>query len=477
MTSPATSTSKNAAARHAMLTELLGFVPQLLLDDIADAATDTVNNAIEGLEDYLRKWLASREQQPPSDDLEAEIENGLLEFHTLLCGHRDMSIDMLETWSMRNVFYVPPELKIVMPHQRGLDLSAPAGRDVKAQVELDVLRRKIENARKFQEQLKRAEDVTQQRLERSEARLEKLRFLRSLDPSTVESLPNQLRSLFTSLRTLSTAIPPLPAAPPDGSRPHTESRPEFLDWAIKRLVDPSNGAGPRGGGDLAGVVSGVRSDEEGEDERRLVGSSAAVVEEEGQPSSQDKEWLSSQDRDEVPSSQQGRGRPDLSTIQEADDQEMDLTQPFSLSSQVLPPSSQVLPPSSQVFPSSSQALPSSSQTLPSSPQVQQQQPSSSQADPEQTSSSQTVALQLPNVSQSSTFYSDASSSTITTIKRRRSSMIGPGMGGAGGAGGKRRRSSLGLAERARVGAANPAANGGSGDVNGVNGSGVGGEGE
>lgn len=131
-----------------MLTELLGFVPQLLLDDIADAATDTVNNAIDGLEVYLRnEWLPKRAQQPPPEELEAEIENGLLEFHTLLCGHRDMSIDMLETWSMRNVFYVSPELKVVMPHQRGLDLSTPQGKDVQMQVELDVMRRKIENVR------------------------------------------------------------------------------------------------------------------------------------------------------------------------------------------------------------------------------------------------------------------------------------------------------------------------------------------
>jgi kinetochore protein Mis12/MTW1 len=128
-----------------MLTELLGFVPQLLLDDIADAATDTVNNAIEGLEDYLRTWIASRDEQPPSEDLDAEVENGLLEFHTLLCGHRDMCIDMLETWSMRNVFYVPPELKIVMPHQKDLDLGTGHGQDVKVQVELEVLRRKIEH--------------------------------------------------------------------------------------------------------------------------------------------------------------------------------------------------------------------------------------------------------------------------------------------------------------------------------------------
>lgn len=134
-----------------MLTELLGFVPQLLLDDIADAATDTVNNAIDGLEAYLRNdWLANHlaqdnQKQTMTDELEAEIESGLLEFHTLLCGHRDMSIDMLETWSMRNVFFVPPDLSIVMPHQKGLDLSTPHGKDMQMQVELDGLRRKIEN--------------------------------------------------------------------------------------------------------------------------------------------------------------------------------------------------------------------------------------------------------------------------------------------------------------------------------------------
>ncbi|KAG9074153.1 hypothetical protein FS749_014309, partial [Ceratobasidium sp. UAMH 11750] len=278
--------------------------------------------------------------------------------------------------------------------------------DVKAQVELDVLRRKIENARKFQQQLKRADEITQQRLERSEARLEQLKFLRNLDPAQVESLPNQIRSLFTSLRSLSTAVPPLPAAPAEGSRPHTESRPEFLDWAIKRLVDPNTGTTARSG-DLGGAVSSTRGDEEGEDERRLVGSTSSRVVEQA-----DVEMPSSQEREH--SSSQTRARTDLSTIQEADDQEQDITQPFSFAGS-----------SSQ--PSSSQAQLSSSQTAP-------QNLSQSSSQPQ-------------NLSQTSTLISDASSSTITTVKRRRSSMIGPGMG----AGGKRRRSSLGLAERARAG--------------------------
>ncbi|QRV81796.1 kinetochore protein Mis12/MTW1 [Ceratobasidium sp. AG-Ba] len=410
-----------------MLTELLGFVPQLLLDDIADAATDTVNNAIEGLEDYLRKWLSTREQQPPSEDLEAEIENGLLEFHTLLCGHRDMSIDMLETWSMRNVFYVPPELKIVMPHQKGLDLTILPGKDVQAQVELDVLRRKIENARKFQEQLKRADELTQQRLDRAQTRLDQLKFLRNLDPSQVESLPNQIRSIFASLRTLSTAVPPLPAAPAEGARLHTESRPEFLDWAIRRLVDPNTGSNPPSG-DLSAALDGVRDDEEGEDERRLVGGQSTEVEDQVEGGAED---IPSSQNDQPPSSQTRPSRADLSIIEEAEDQAQDVTQRLSFAE----PSSQ---PSSQTLLSSSQAPPPSSQEIPSSQGAPQPQPQ--------------------NLSQTSTVISEASTSTITTIKRRRSSMIGPGMGAAG----KRRRSSLGLAERARAG--KPSANGnGTGD--------------
>ncbi|KAJ1300707.1 hypothetical protein OPQ81_002353 [Rhizoctonia solani] len=254
--------------QNALLTELLGFVPQLLLDDIADAATDTVNNAIDGLEVYLRnEWLPKRTSSTPSqEDLEAEIDSGLLEFQTLLCGHRDMSIDMLEAWSMRNVFCVPEGLKIVMPHQKGLDMNTPQGRDVQLQVELDVMRRKIENARRFQEQLKRAEQVTEHRLERSKARLERVKAFQELDPQHIEHLPAAYRSLLTTLSSLPTTTPPLPAS--TSTKKHTESRAEFLDWAVKHLVTSST-SGPSGKLDL--LAHNVREDQEGDDELVLVG--------------------------------------------------------------------------------------------------------------------------------------------------------------------------------------------------------------
>ncbi|KAL5637512.1 hypothetical protein ACGC1H_004061 [Rhizoctonia solani] len=255
--------------QNALLTELLGFVPQLLLDDIADAATDTVNNGIDGLEVYLRnEWLPKRTSSTPSqDDLEAEIDSGLLEFQTLLCGHRDMSIDMLEAWSMRNVFCVPEGLNIVMPHQRGLDMTTPQGKDSQLQVELDVMRRKIENARRFQAQLKQAELVTEQRLERSKSRLERVKALQELDPKRIEHLPAAYRSLLSTLSSLPTTTPPLPASS-ISTKKHTESRAEFLDWAVKRLVT-SSASGPSGKLDL--LAQNMREDQEGEDEVVLVG--------------------------------------------------------------------------------------------------------------------------------------------------------------------------------------------------------------
>ncbi|CUA70961.1 kinetochore protein Mis12/MTW1 [Rhizoctonia solani] len=260
--------------QNALLTELLGFVPQLLLDDLADAATDTVNNGIDGLEVYLRnEWLPRRTSTSPSqEDLEAEIDSGLLEFQTLLCGHRDMSIDMLEAWSMRNVFCIPEGLKIVMPHQKGLDMNTPQGKDVQLQVELDVMRRKIENARRFQAQLKQAEQVTEQRLARSKARLERVKALQELDPKRIEHLPAAYRSLLTTLSSLPTTVPPLPVTSAS-TKKHTESRAEFLDWAVKRLVT-SSVPGPSGKLNL--LAENVRDDQEGEDEDVLVGPPSAT---------------------------------------------------------------------------------------------------------------------------------------------------------------------------------------------------------
>ena len=61
-----------------LLPELLGFVPQFLLDDIIDTANDAVRQAVEAMEVFLRRWALEREKKVDGDwDSTQEIEQGL----------------------------------------------------------------------------------------------------------------------------------------------------------------------------------------------------------------------------------------------------------------------------------------------------------------------------------------------------------------------------------------------------------------
>ncbi|KIP03167.1 hypothetical protein PHLGIDRAFT_121833, partial [Phlebiopsis gigantea 11061_1 CR5-6] len=105
-------------ASAVLVPELLGFVPQFLLDDIVDTANDAVRQAVDAMEVFLRRWAAgARTPAAP-----AAVEQGLVAFQTLLHAHVDLAFDLLEAWSLRNVFAAPPDLPLVAPHHAGLPL-------------------------------------------------------------------------------------------------------------------------------------------------------------------------------------------------------------------------------------------------------------------------------------------------------------------------------------------------------------------
>lgn len=118
-------------------------------------------------------------------------------------------------------------------------------------------------------------------------------------------VPDSIRTLLAAIRTLPASAPPLPpttTTAASSSRQHTASRPEFLDWAVKRLV-PAGSSGPSpifggSGGDLGALVQDVRADEEGEEERRFLSATNTTV--------------------AAPSSSQEKAHEGLSIIQEED---------------------------------------------------------------------------------------------------------------------------------------------------------------
>lgn len=130
-----------------LLPELLGFVPQFLLDDIVDTANDAVKQAVDAMEQFLERWAEARKQKIQDWDSTQEIEQGLVAFQTLLNSHVDIAFDYLELWSLRNIFAVPPELPLVAPHQAGLQLDRTAEEEANLVSEIREIRKKIQAVR------------------------------------------------------------------------------------------------------------------------------------------------------------------------------------------------------------------------------------------------------------------------------------------------------------------------------------------
>jgi kinetochore protein Mis12/MTW1 len=132
-----------------LLPELLGFSPQLLLDDVINVANNAVTETVDGMEIFLLRWAEERTQTTASKDWDSnqDIEQGLVAFQTLLESHIDIAFDFFELWSLRNIFAIPADLPIVAPHHRGLDLQSEPERELELMTEIEELRRKIDNVR------------------------------------------------------------------------------------------------------------------------------------------------------------------------------------------------------------------------------------------------------------------------------------------------------------------------------------------
>ncbi len=130
--------------QQSILTEILGFQPQLLIDDLLDSGYDAISKATEALEQYLEKdWLPDKSLAD-----QEHVMAGLVSFHTLLQDHMNRSFDAFEHWSLKNVFALPDVegpngMQIILPHQKGLDLTIKEDEEIKTMREIDELRRKV----------------------------------------------------------------------------------------------------------------------------------------------------------------------------------------------------------------------------------------------------------------------------------------------------------------------------------------------
>ncbi|KAF2764500.1 Mis12-domain-containing protein, partial [Teratosphaeria nubilosa] len=115
----------------AVLTELMGYTPFSLMDDIIDS-TNTVNlHGLDGVEKALLAVPASALGFKLSGTNTAadkdEIDSGMVKLETLLNSATDKDMDKFEIYCLRNIFTMGSQNgqdlvdRIVLEHYKGLD--------------------------------------------------------------------------------------------------------------------------------------------------------------------------------------------------------------------------------------------------------------------------------------------------------------------------------------------------------------------
>lgn len=101
------------------------------------------------MEEFLQKWaderLARTQSSLGREATMHEVEQGLVAFQTLLEYHTDIAFDFFEAWCLRNIFMVPPDLPVILPHQEGLDLTLTVEKEQELVDEVEQLRKHLDD--------------------------------------------------------------------------------------------------------------------------------------------------------------------------------------------------------------------------------------------------------------------------------------------------------------------------------------------
>lgn len=257
-----------------LLPEALGFSPQLLLDDIINVANNAVQDGVNGMEEFLQNWTDKRSAVSPSIEVEGfqEVEQGLVAFQTLLEYHTDIAFDFFEAWSLRNIFAVPPDLGVVLPHHEGLDLSIDRTqaeqREKVLADEIEELRNKIDNVCYYsltatldnyvhqqqlaKRQFKGAVRISSVRRRRAAQRLNNLLSHLPSSLGKLGSVPSKITDMAEIIYSIQPLEPPIvashaqPPQPEVGRRPWESSKTGYVNWVIAKLVEKARELGKEG---------------------------------------------------------------------------------------------------------------------------------------------------------------------------------------------------------------------------------------
>ncbi|KAF8942699.1 hypothetical protein BGZ47_006212 [Haplosporangium gracile] len=131
-----------------LLTEHFGFSPLSFVDDVINSVNNMIYQASMALQEFVENemeaWAVQhRNQLPKNYDAKVESAKGMHKFETLLEAAVDKNFDRFELYALKNLFGVPEDVDIVLPHYEALDFGIGADKEEALDKELELLRQQV----------------------------------------------------------------------------------------------------------------------------------------------------------------------------------------------------------------------------------------------------------------------------------------------------------------------------------------------
>ncbi|KAG0350103.1 hypothetical protein BG005_010359 [Podila minutissima] len=165
--------------QHQLLTEHFGSSPLSFVDDVINSVNNMIYQASMALQEFIEFQLQEIAQiEGRTLDIRLETEKGMHKFETLLESSVDRNFDRFELYALKNIFGVPEDVDIVLPHYEALDFSIAFEHEQELDDELETLRRQVIATKALNHKLRKELEMQENARRKYELCRDRLVFLK-----------------------------------------------------------------------------------------------------------------------------------------------------------------------------------------------------------------------------------------------------------------------------------------------------------
>ncbi|KAF9947217.1 hypothetical protein BGZ72_010787 [Mortierella alpina] len=191
-----------------LLTEHFGFSPLSFVDDVINSVNNMIYQASMALQEFIESEMQKvvageygHVELPLDMDPMTESAKGMHKFETLLEAAVDKNFDRFELYALKNLFGVPEDVDIILPHYESLDFGISVEREEKLDNDLELVRRQLIATKALNYRLRKELEIEENRRRQLEKCRLQIQFLKDA-VKEVEPVPQTMIFVRDNIETL-----------------------------------------------------------------------------------------------------------------------------------------------------------------------------------------------------------------------------------------------------------------------------------